>query len=68
MSLKNYLVLIGMFNFLGRILVSKQALFHSYLPFIDFLSQMMQFYKFVWANLIETYFRLLQTFSSTLPY
>jgi hypothetical protein len=68
MNLKNYLVLIGVFIFLGRILVSKQVNFHSYLSFPNFLGQVMHFYKFIWANLIETYFKLVQIVSSALPY
>jgi hypothetical protein len=45
-KLKAYLVFIGMFNVLGQILVSTQALFHSCLPFVDFLGEVMHFCKY----------------------
>jgi hypothetical protein len=31
--------------YFGQILVSKQALLHSYLPFLDFVGQVMHFYN-----------------------
>jgi hypothetical protein len=45
--LNNYLVFIGIFNFLGGNFESEQTLFHSCLPFPKNLSQ------YIFANLIE---------------
>jgi hypothetical protein len=43
---KTTLCLTKVFKLLGQIAISKQTLFHSYLPFLDFLSQVMQICKF----------------------
>jgi len=45
--LNNYLVFIGIFNFLGGNFEFEQTLFHSCLPFPIFLSQ------YTFANLTE---------------
>jgi len=54
---KNDLVLIGMFSFFKKILEFLQVLFHSCLPFLDFSSQVIHFYKLDQTYLIETYLR-----------
>jgi hypothetical protein len=64
---EDYLVFIGVFNFLGRMLVLTKALFHSYFPFLNFLNQMIHFYRSIWVNLTKTCFRSLHTFSSIVP-
>jgi hypothetical protein len=44
--LNNRLVFTGAFNFLGGNFEFEQTLFHSYLPFLKILSQVMHFCKF----------------------
>ncbi len=65
---KNYFVLIRVFNVLGQIPTSTQALVHSCLPFPIFLSYVMHFCKSTGANLMETYFKVLHNFSLIMPY
>jgi hypothetical protein len=45
-----------------------QAFIHSYLPFSNFLSYVMHFYKSILAYLIKTYFKLFEIFCSTFAY
>jgi hypothetical protein len=56
-----YLVLIGVFNFLGFRPTLLQAFVHSYLLFLNFFCHVIHFYKFVWVDFMETYLKLLQT-------
>jgi hypothetical protein len=42
----------------------KHAFFHSYIPFLDFLGQIMHVYKSNWEDSMEIIIRFLQTFSS----
>ncbi len=67
-KLKAYLVFTRMFNVFGQIIVSTQALFHSCLPFLDFLGEIMHFCKYAWIDLMDIYFKFLQFFSSIVPY
>jgi hypothetical protein len=46
----------------------KHALFHSYLPFFNFLGQIIHFCKSNWVDLIEINLRFLQTLSSIVTY
>jgi len=65
---KTNLVFIGIFNFLGLKSTSMQSLFHSYQPLSNFFGQVMHFCKYTWVNLMETYLKPLQTFSSLVVY
>jgi hypothetical protein len=65
---KFYLVLIKVFNFLGLILASTQALVYCCIPFPDFLGHIIHFCKSIRADLMETYFTFLHTFSFVMPY
>ncbi len=67
-KIKVYLVFIGIFNFLGGKLKLTHALFHSCLPFLDFLGQIVHLYKYLWLTLVYTYFKPLQTFSFVVTY
>jgi hypothetical protein len=57
-----------MFSFLGFKPTSMQALFHFLQPLPNFFGQVMHFYKFAWVDLIDTYFKFLQTLSSVVAY
>ncbi len=57
-----------MFNFLGLKPTVFQAFIHSCPPFLNFLGHIIHFYKYVLADLMETYFKPLKTFSSTIAY
>ncbi len=65
---KTNLSFIGIFNFLGLKSTSMQSLFHSYQPSSNFFGQVMHFCKYIWVNLMETYLKPLQTFSSLKAY
>jgi hypothetical protein len=67
-KLNNHLFFIGIFHFLGSKLEFEQALFHSCLPFLDFLSQGIHFCKYDWVDLIETNLKFLQFFSLVVAY
>jgi hypothetical protein len=57
-----YLILTGLFNFVKQILALIYILSHSCLPFLDFLGQVMNFYKYTCVNLIYTYFKFYKPF------
>ncbi len=57
-----------MFSFLGLKLASMQALFHSWWLFLNFFGQVIHFCKFARVDLINTYFKFLQTLSSVVAY
>jgi hypothetical protein len=67
-KLKDCLVFTKVFNFFSWIPISTQALFHSYFPFPDLLSQVMHFCKSIKVDLMETYFRFLKIFCYILQY
>jgi hypothetical protein len=67
--LKIYLVFTRIFNFVKRILKLSQALFHSYLPFLDFSNQVnMHFFKSNYVDLIETNFIFIHILSLVVVY
>jgi hypothetical protein len=47
---------------------SMQVLFHFLQLLPNFFGQVMHFYKSTWSNIIDTYFKFLQTFSSIVAY
>jgi hypothetical protein len=59
-TLNNFLIFSRIVNFLGGSFEFEQAVFHFYLSFLDFLTQVIHFCKFDWTNLIETNLRFLQ--------
>jgi len=62
------LVFIGVFTFLDVKPTSMQILFHSWQLLPNFFGQVMHFCKSIWANLIDTYFKFLQTLSLVVAY
>ncbi len=57
------------FNFVRRILKFSQALFHSYLPFLDFFNQVnMHFSKSDYVDLIETSLKFIHILSLVVVY
>jgi hypothetical protein len=67
-NLKIYLVFIRIFNFQMGSIEFTHAFSHSCLPFPKKFGQVMNFYKSLYANLIDTYCKFLQTFSSIVTY
>jgi len=65
---KNYLVFIGVFNFLGGTFEITHAFSNSCLPFLDFFGHIIHFCKSPCAILIGTYCNFSQTFSSIIVY
>ncbi len=68
LKIKAYLVFPIIFLVLSQITVSTQVLFHSCLPFLDFLGEVMHFCKYAWIDLMDTYFIFFAIFSSIVPY
>jgi hypothetical protein len=67
-QVESLLVVIRVLSFLGQRLKSIHALFHFCLSFLDLLGLVMHFSKFSFANLINAYFKLLQTLSFNVTY
>jgi len=63
----NY-VFTKVFSFLGLKLASMQALFHFLCPLLNFFGQVMHFCKFAYVDLINAYFKFLQTLSLVVVY
>jgi hypothetical protein len=62
------LVSTKVFSFLDFKLALMQAMFNSWQPSPNFFGQIMHFCKFAWVDLIDKYFKFLQTLSSIVAY
>jgi len=67
-KIKVCLIFIGIFNFLWGRLELTHALFNSCVPFLEFFDQTMNFYKSLWATLVDIYFKPLQKNSYAIIY
>jgi len=61
-------VLTKVFSFLSLIFASTQALIYYCVSFLDFLANVIHFCKYIFTDLMETYFTFLHTFSFVMPY